>query len=43
MMLMCVNWVMCDLTINNLGLYKDGVFHVDAIGCPPAEPAQVTR
>ncbi|XP_028402077.1 DNA polymerase epsilon subunit 2-like [Dendronephthya gigantea] len=25
------------------GLYEDGIFHVDAIGCPPAEPAQVTR
>ena len=27
----------------NIGLYEDGVFHVDALGCPPAEPPQVTR
>ena len=25
------------------GLYEDGMFHVDALGCPPSEPPQVTR
>ncbi|XP_046858107.1 DNA polymerase epsilon subunit 2-like [Xenia sp. Carnegie-2017] len=25
------------------GVYEDGEFHVEALGCPPSEPSQVTR